>query len=89
MKKIIITESQLKRIISEAGKPGSPEELIGILDLLPVDKTARYIAEEILQDVMNYYEHNIALPKEKVYKYHSDIECLEPYEVIRWLDRCS
>ena len=80
MKKIIITESQLKRII-EAGKPGSPEELIDILDLLPVDKTARYIGEEIYQDVMNYYEHNISLPSEKKYVFHPEIECLQPYEV--------
>ena len=83
MKKIIITESQLRRIISEnvKVKAGSPEELVGLLELLPVDKTARYLAEEILQDVMNYYEHNIALPSEKVYMYHPKEECLTPYEL--------
>lgn len=83
MKNIIITESQLKRIISENVKikAGSPEELVGLLELLPVDKTARYIGEEIYQDVMNYYEYDIKLPSEKKYMYHPEEGCLRSYEV--------
>jgi hypothetical protein len=83
MKKIIITESQLKRIISENVKikPGSPEELVGLLELLPVNETAKYISEEIYQDVMEYYKNDVKLPKEKMYTYYPEEKCLTPYEL--------
>ena len=81
--KLIITESQLKRIISENVKikPGSPEELVGLLDLLPVHDTAKYIGEEIYQDVMNYFDNDVELPSEKKYSFHPEEACLRPYEV--------
>jgi hypothetical protein len=78
---IVITESQLRVIISESVKIGSPEELIGLLELLPVNETAKYIGEEIYQDAMNYYENDVELPSEKKYTYYPEEKCLTPYEV--------
>ncbi len=82
MLKLIITESQLKKIIIENNKikKGSPEELVELLKLLPVDETATYLTEEIYQDIMKYYKDDITL-NEKEYTYYPTSECLKPYSV--------
>jgi hypothetical protein len=80
--KILVTESQLKHIVLENKKikAGSPEELVGLLELLPVDETAKYLAEEIYQDVMKYYNDDIH-PSDKKYVFHPEEKCLTPYEL--------
>lgn len=83
MRNIVITEYQLRAIISESikNKTGSPEELIELLELLPVNETAKYIGEEIYKDVMNYFENDVELPNEKKYTYYPEEKCLTPYEL--------
>ncbi len=76
---ILLTESQLKTIIQEA-KPGSPEELVELLALLPVNETAQYISEEVYLDLVNYYENDIE-PNSRVITFHPEEECLKPYEL--------
>ena len=80
--KVLLTESQIRLIILENKKvkPGSPEELVELLDLLPVNETAKYLAEEIYQDVMKYYNEDIR-PVDKKYTFYPEEKCLTPYEV--------
>jgi hypothetical protein len=81
MKKIIITESQLKRIIEDKKvKKGSPEELVDLLKFLPIHETSQYISEEVYLDLVNYYENDIT-PNSRIITFHPEEECLKPYEV--------
>jgi hypothetical protein len=67
-------------LILEAAKQGSGEELIELLEFLPVDDTAKYLTEEIYQDIVKYYINDIS-PKTKDYTYYPQDKCLKPYIV--------
>jgi hypothetical protein len=71
--------NKYKVMLNEA-KQGSPEELVDLLALLPVDETAKYLAEEIYQDIIQYYNNDIK-PVDKKYTYHPEDKCLQPYIV--------
>jgi hypothetical protein len=64
----------------EAAKQGTPEELAEWLELLPVDETAKYLAEEIYQEILKYYTQDIK-PQDKIFEYHPEEKCLQPYTV--------
>jgi hypothetical protein len=60
-------------------KKGSPEELVELLKFLPVDETAKYISEEIYQDLLKYNETGEQPKFGKIYEYHPQDKCLQPY----------
>lgn len=72
-----------ENMLIEAGKikPGSPEELIALLDLLPVNETAKYLSDEIYHDIIQYYTDDVTPPNEKKYTYYPEEKCLKPYEL--------
>jgi hypothetical protein len=80
--KVLLTESQIRLIILENKKvkPGSPEELVELLDLLPVDEAAKYLSEEIFEELKKYYSDDIR-PVDKTFTYYPQEECLKPYEL--------
>lgn len=61
-------------------KKGSPEELLELLKFLPVDETAKYISEEIYQELLKYNNDGI-YPKSRNFEYHPEDKCLQPYIV--------
>lgn len=58
---------------------GSTEELVELLKYLPVNETAKYISEEILIDLSNYYINDIKMEYNKEYTYIPEDKCLKPY----------
>jgi len=69
-----------ENIMVEAAKQGTPEELAEWLELLPVDETAKYLSEEIYQEILKYYTQDIK-PQDKKFEYHPQEKCLQPYIV--------
>jgi membrane carboxypeptidase/penicillin-binding protein len=65
----LIKQLLKENLILEAAKQGSGEELIELLEFLPVDDTAKYLTEEIYQDIVKYYINDIS-PKTKDYTTH-------------------
>lgn len=80
--RVLFTEAQLKLIILENKKaePGSPEELVELLALLPVEETAKYLSEEIFEELKKYYVDGTR-PADKTFTYYPEEKCLKPYEL--------
>jgi uncharacterized protein (UPF0335 family) len=76
----LIKQLVKENMIIEAAKQGTPEELAEWLELLPVDETAKYLAEEIYQEILKYYTQDIK-PQDKNFEYHPKEKCLKPYIV--------
>lgn len=62
-------------------KAGTPEELVELLSLLPINETAKDLTNEIMSDLKDYYENNGELPPIKTYVYQPEDKCIQPYEL--------
>lgn len=78
--KVFIKQLIKENMMVEAAKQGTPEELAEWLELLPVDETAKFLSEEIYQEILKYYTQDIK-PQDKKFEYHPQEKCLQPYIV--------
>ena len=62
-------------------KAGTPEELVELLSLLPINETAKDLTNQIMSDLKDYYENNGELPPIKTYVYQPEDKCIQPYEL--------
>jgi hypothetical protein len=67
-------------LILEAAKQGSGEELIELLEFLPVDDTAKIFNRRNISRYCKIYINDIS-PKTKDYTYYPQDKCLKPYIV--------